>query len=131
MKAEEDFFSLLEGSPSDIAAAIPDDVALIPEEAREKRLFCISEENGNVLCTQVAEGDKCKLSLLKGDDVYLLDIGVHVFIWVGDKSSKKEKSTAMPLSINYLLHRGYLPHVPITRESDGLESQKFISSMAK
>ncbi|KAG2388209.1 hypothetical protein C9374_001059 [Naegleria lovaniensis] len=131
LKAEEEFFSLLKGSPSDVQNAIPDNASLIPQEAKQKRLFRVSDASGSIVCTLVGEGDQIQKSLLNENDVFILDSGLHVFIWVGDKSSKQEKTNAMPLAINYVAKRGYLPNVPITREVEGLESQQFLSALSK
>lgn len=35
------------------------------------------------------------LSTLQGDDVYILDAGSEVFVWVGKGASKDEKSKAL------------------------------------
>jgi len=129
-KVAQEFFSHLAGTVADIQPAIPDNVSLIPEESKNRRLFCVhSDPTGEISCRLVAEGDKIDRKQMKSDDVFILDNGLHVFIWVGDKSSKEEKQNAMPIAIRYVQTRGYLPNVPITRESEGLESQQLISAL--
>ena len=55
----------------------------------------MSDESGSMEITNVAEGVVNK-SLLDPSDVFLLDTGKTVFVWIGSGASSAETKNAMP-----------------------------------
>lgn len=54
-------------------------------------------------------------SILKTDDVFIVDVGDVVFVWVGKKASDAERKNAMTCATKYLQKHGRSLHTPITR----------------
>ena len=73
-------------------------------EKQEKKhvLWKLSDASGSLKFTQVAEGSKVSRSMLDEEDVFLLDIGAEIFVWVGKKTTEQEKSEAMKTAETYL-----------------------------
>ena len=65
----------------------------------EKKLFCIHEYTvgHRVTFKQVAKG-KISHGLLDSSDVFVLDNGFHVYVWVGNDASTLEKGRALILA---------------------------------
>jgi len=77
-------------------------------------LFRLSDRTGNLNFEPVAEGGAINASLFNSDDVFLLDKGYIVYIWIGKNASKEEKKSGMRYATKYITenHQG-LP-LPIT-----------------
>ncbi|TYZ59913.1 hypothetical protein PybrP1_006896 [[Pythium] brassicae (nom. inval.)] len=54
-------------------------------------------------------------SLLKTDDVFIVDVGDVVFVWVGKRASDAERKNAMTCATKYLQQNARSLHTPITR----------------
>lgn len=65
----------------------------------EKKLFRIHEYSvgHHVSFKQVAKG-KVSHGLLDMSDVFVLDTGFHVYVWVGEEASSLEKGRALILA---------------------------------
>jgi len=122
---DEDFWNLL-GGQGPVAAAIPDDVQL---PAQTKRLFQLSDATGDMEMKEVASGAAISRSMLKTEDVFILDIGTKVFVWVGKETSKAEKSKALEYAELYLASQQRPSTTPILRLVQGGETDAFIKLM--
>jgi len=105
------------GGKKPIAAAIPD-----TPQTFTKRLFHLSDETGKM---QMNELKNWNLSSLKSEDAFILDAGFEVFVWVGKKASKDEKSQALGYATDYLFKNNRPKTLPISRILEGSENQYF------
>jgi gelsolin len=74
--------------------------------------------------TVEAEG-KVTRDNLDSKDVFVLDAGPEVFVWVGKDASVKEKAHAMGYAQTYLKKNDRPNWLPLTRVFDGGENQVF------
>lgn len=58
-------------------------------------LYRVSDEAGSLETSMVAEGSLSK-DLLDPADVFLVDTGKELFVWIGGGASPDEKKNAMP-----------------------------------
>jgi len=94
-----------------------------------KALFRLSDDSGKLKFTKVAEG-KLERSSLQSGDVFVLDAGFEVFVWVGSNSSVTERKTALQSAIEYLRNHDRPNYLPITRLFDGGENEVFSSQFS-
>jgi gelsolin len=88
-------------------------------------LHRLSDRTGHLTTEKVAEGGDIKPNLFQQDDVFLLDKGYIMYVWVGAGASKEEKKSGMSYAQKYITqHHGGLP-LPITiipgSDSHGLQ----------
>lgn len=122
LEDDETFWGALGGKPAEIAEPTSDSKVSVVEP----KIFHISDESGEMTCTQVAEGkSEMKLSLLNNDDVYIVDLGIQVYVWVGSGSNSAERKAAMRSATGYLQASGRPMHTPITRVMAGTRDSGF------
>jgi len=124
LEDHEHFWKVLGGKPSSVAKATPDEV-----KAAGKSLYQLSDSTGELKITEVSKGTIAKTSL-KSEDVFIVDIGHHVFVWVGKGTTKKERGSAIKYATDYFAKQGRPAHVPITRVLEGAEPSAFGSAFA-
>mmetsp|Transcript_19791 Transcript_19791/g.60998 ORF Transcript_19791/g.60998 Transcript_19791/m.60998 type:complete len:375 (-) Transcript_19791:36-1160(-) len=71
------------------------------EEPGEGVLYRLSDASGSLTCSETARGD-IKKSMLDSADVFLLDAGREVFVWIGSGASDAERCNAMSTATAYL-----------------------------
>ncbi|CAE7522761.1 Gel [Symbiodinium microadriaticum] len=92
-------------------------------DASPSRLFQVSDANG---FTEVALHDnRLKRDLLSSDDVFIVDVGNKLYVWVGKKASASERRESMAHAMQYIAQNGYPNNTPIERVSDGGETPTF------
>lgn len=91
----------------------------------EKKLFRIHEYSvgHHVSFKQVAKG-KISHGYLDPSDVFVLDTGFHVYVWVGTEASTLEKGRALIIAQEYLKYSSH-PFLPLTRISQAQNSPEF------
>jgi len=78
------------------------------------RLFRISDRTGALNFEFIAEGSGVTEDVFDSNDVYLLDKGYIVYVWLGRGASKNEKKSGMSYATKYLAeHHDNFP-LPIT-----------------
>eukprot|EP00049_Salpingoeca_infusionum_P018069 m.355619 g.355619 ORF g.355619 m.355619 type:complete len:822 (+) comp17294_c0_seq1:227-2692(+) len=90
-----------------------------------KKLVKISDESGTVQMTDVASGDDIRRDLLNSSDVFLLDDGYEVMVWVGRDASLAERRGALNFAAKYLKDNGKPMETPISKIFDGGENEIF------
>jgi gelsolin len=114
-----------EGPISDVSGS--DDAASV-EAAKLKKLFRLKEhDDSNLAFELVAEG-RFNKGMLDGNDVFILDQGQEVFVWVGKGSSAKERKWGIQYAQNYLIQHNRPNWLPITRIFQGGENEVFETS---
>jgi len=121
---DDKFWSILSGKgPIKSAKEGGDDNAV--KETTEKKLLRLSDLSGSLKMDEIAKG-KFSKSLLNDKEVYILDEGSHVYVWIGTHASVAEKSKGLHFAEKYLHHAGHAEHLPISRILQGHEPDYFI-----
>jgi gelsolin len=89
-----------------------------------KALFQLSDASGKLEFKQVAAG-VIKRSMLKSEDVFILDTGNEVFAWIGKGASAQEKAKALGFAQDYLGKYNRPAFLPISRVLEGGENEVF------
>jgi len=106
--------------PQPVSAATVDEK---PVDVR--KLFKLSDASGKLTFQKIGEGKDVNKAALKSDDVYIVDLGYHVFAWIGKNASVAERKSALQNAQQYLTQRGGNPATPITRIPEGGDHDEF------
>jgi len=104
------------------------DAAATAEAAKIKKLFRLKESNGKFEFTEVASGGPFKKEQLDSNDVFILDQGQEIFVWVGLKANAAERKSGIQFAQNYLIQHNRPAALPITRIMEGGENEVFHTS---
>jgi len=126
LEDNEEFWKLFGGKPASVCAATPDDVKV---EAKSKLLFELSDKSGELKMTKVSEGSAPR-ARLDSKEVFILDIGVTIYAWIGRDASKEERSKGIQYATDYLKKTGRPPHVPVIRVLQGAEPAAFTQELS-
>ena len=73
---------------------------------REIKLYCCSEEDGKLKIAEVKAGPLLQADL-KSDDSFIVDNGnAGIWVWVGRRASKKERTEAMRNAQGFIKKKG-------------------------
>jgi len=145
--AADGFWEALEGAAPPFPCALPEQAAggggdSDDEEesaaARETSLHRVSDASGELVTvcvhgaamSEAAQGASIALKrrLLDPDDVFILDVGSELFVWIGRDCTKAEKSEGMRYATEFLEQDGGRPAwTPISRLVQGGEPSIFRS----
>jgi len=129
LESDETFWGHLGGKPGkgEIAAATSDD---IKPQAHTKVLWEVSDKSGELKRTKTSEGKDIKKSQLDQKEVFILDCGDKLFIWIGSQASKQERGQAMTTATKYLSETGRPLSTPCVRVMGGAENPQFNKEFA-
>jgi hypothetical protein len=116
----EGFWKLIGGKPASLAPATSDDIKV----EKCKILYKLSDESGALKKTKIAEGS-VKKSQLESKDVFILDVGHIVWVWIGKGASKQERAKGIEFGTKHLKEAGRPDHTPVSRVMDGAEPKAF------
>jgi len=70
-----------------------DDVITDLEAAQEagNELYKLSDETGELVFEFIAKGKEVTMDKLDGNDVFIVDVGYSIFVWIGNGASDLEK----------------------------------------
>jgi len=122
----EEFWSLLGGEGA-IKADDGDDEKW--EKATEKRMFQLSDAGGKLEFVSVGQGKSVSATKLVSDDVFVIDVGAEIYVWIGKGASDSEKKSAMSHAQHYLEEYKRPAWLPLTRILEGSENELFTSLM--
>lgn len=100
-----------------------------------QKLFRLSDASGQLSFDLVKDGQPIRMTDLDSDDVFILDVGTAVWVWVGLGSSKAEKSSWIKVSQSYVQwlqsqdQDGQAYSLPIAKVVDGNESRAFLKAI--
>ncbi|KAJ3029333.1 UNVERIFIED_CONTAM: hypothetical protein HDU68_012488 [Siphonaria sp. JEL0065] len=90
----------------------------------EKTLIRLTDRGtGNLTYKVESKAPNVKRSQLDSKDVFVVDSGDHVFIWVGKQSDDVERKNAMKFASDYLSSHHRPLTIPVTRIVEGVEDQ--------
>jgi len=115
------------GGEGPITDASGSDVEATKEAEDVKKLFRLHETPEGLQFTLVAHGHFSK-KMLDPIDVFILDQGQEVFVWVGKNSTVKERRWGVQYAHNYLVQYQRPLTLPITRIFEGGEHELFDTS---
>lgn len=84
----------------------------------------IEDEGKSITFKEVAKG-KLKKSALVSDDVFIVDVGMELYVWVGSKTNTQERDLCMNYASKYLVDNNKNPRLPVTRVIEGDENEVF------
>jgi gelsolin len=91
-----------------------------------KSLHKLSDSSGNLTLEQVT----FSRASLNGSDVFIIDVGSEVFVWIGKASSDKEKQYAMHYGQQYLKQHNLPSWLPLSRVLEGGENEVILAYFA-
>jgi|EP00161_Ancyromonas_sigmoides_P016596 gelsolin len=115
--SETDEFWAALGGKGEIA---PADTADAEQTAFEKVLFRLSDKKkeGKLTLKKEAEGALDRKTL-DSEDVFIVDDGFHVFVYIGKEASKTERTGAMEWAARYIRDEDRPANLPVTRIVEG------------
>jgi len=81
-------------------------------------LYKLSDATGKMTVLEIARGD-LKQDMLLAADVYLVDTGPQLIVWVGSKSSDAERAAAFNTASSYLKQQGKPMTTPVSVLKEG------------
>jgi len=116
------FWDTLEGTPEDVKSA--EEANKLPEPSLDKdaiKLFRISDASGSVEFTEEQKADQKGFTWdqLDSNDVFVVDSGHEIFIWVGGKATKKEATSAWSRVDEYIAKYERPATLPVTVIQEG------------
>jgi gelsolin len=118
---DSEFWELM-GGKGKIHPEIPDEKV----EPATKSIWKLSDESGKLSVEQIAAGKgNIKKSHMKTEDVFFLDTGNTMFVWVGKATSANEKAYAIQYATDFLKAAGRPMNTPISRVAEGNEPAAF------
>ncbi|KAF9311011.1 hypothetical protein BG003_007893 [Podila horticola] len=96
----------VEVKPAEAVAQEPDYV---------KKLFRLSNASGSLVFTKEGSGPEVTKSLLDSNDVFILDVGHEIFVWVGANANKEEHKNGLHYAQEYLKRENMPSHIPIAK----------------
>jgi len=71
---------------------------MLEKHKTDIKLYRLSDESGEMTSTFVAEGHRTiKPEMFHSDDVFILDKGYIIYVWIGSRASHEEKKTCYGL----------------------------------
>ncbi|RUS75806.1 hypothetical protein EGW08_016433 [Elysia chlorotica] len=92
----------------------------------DKKLLRVNVETAE---SEVVKEGEASISDLASDDVFIVDSGETVFVWVGANASEDEKKNGIPYAHNYLRSNGS-PWRSVTVVKEGQKCAQFTSALA-
>ncbi|CAF4502219.1 unnamed protein product, partial [Rotaria sp. Silwood2] len=90
-----------------------------------KQLYRLTDTSGTLEFKKVATGKDVHRALLHSNDVFILDSGSEIFVWIGKGASMIEKKKAMDYAKANLVKEKKPSHLPVSRILEGGENEVF------
>jgi len=120
VELDDDFWKTVGGAEKDVGPEIPETLNEEDEELDRTtcKLFRLSDASGKMKFTKEKDGH-LTMGMLDTNDVFIVDAKIQVFVWVGSRSTKQEKSQSMKYAEQYLKTEGRPVTTPITQLKEG------------
>lgn len=99
-----------------------------PDQARDPKLFRVSDASGALNFTLEKEGD-VSYDDFDSSDAFILDVGTDIFLWLGRNCSEQEKQSSMAIVHNYTQESDN-PLCPCTSIKEGQRNRAFETAIA-
>lgn len=112
---------------AELMGQVPDDDGGNDDEQKSELALwqlTIADDGKEVTFKEVAT-KKLKKSALKSEDVFIVDVGMELYVWVGSKTNKEERSRCMDYATQYLKDQGKNELMAVTRVIEGDENEVF------
>jgi len=116
------FWSLIGGKGKVKSAAEGGDDSKVASYT--SKLLRVSDSSGKITITEVSSGKFVK-SDLDSNDVFIVDTEPTIFVWIGSKASKEERSQAFKIANEYIKTAGRPFTTPVVRVVEGSVSPAF------
>lgn len=126
----EEFWELL-GGDSDSKISEDDGGDDAWEKNTDRRMFQLTDAGGKVEFNLVGQDKTMSKSKLKTEDVFIVDVGDKVYVWIGKASSSAERHKAMSYTQQYIAEYKRPAFLPITRIHEGSENAAFNLALTK
>lgn len=90
-----------------------------------KKLFRLSDADGELAFDLVTEGNGIGREDLDGSDVFLLDVGKSIWVWEGSGSSRAERASWLRVAQRYLGMQPDANELSLAKVKQGSESKSF------
>jgi len=117
------------GGKQPVPAAIDDAPPAAPPPP-PPRLVRVSDETGAVSFDEVAQGSLAS-SMLDSADVFIVDGGEEVFVWVGKAATARERRAGMAQGVAYSVQSASQGKTPVTKFVEGMEPAAFEACFAE
>jgi len=103
----------------------------IVSDSTRRKLFRISDDTGDITFDLVKDGKVIEMSDLDSNDIFLLDVGNSIWVWQGQKASKRERAIWFKIAQIYVHQLQKQQHdnnavlLPIAKVVEGNESRAF------
>lgn len=123
----EEFWETLGGKIEVTKESGPDDDKVDEAMAPRLELSKISDETGEVVVTPIEkiDGKFLDRDMLKTEDVFVLDVGSEIYVWIGKGTTVNEKKESMRVATQFITNTGRPSFVPVTRVLEDHENNKF------
>jgi len=124
-KDAEEFWKVL-GSKSDVKSAKEGGSDAMKK--KKPTLIEISDASGSMEFSEVkvtTKSGKLEKSLLRTEDVFLVDVGYKVYVWIGKGATRDEKKESMKYATKYLSEKGYPDWISVQRVNERAEPPAF------
>jgi len=91
----------------------------------EKRLMKVSDESGKLKMIEVGTGGNITRSMLSSDDVFIMDDGYEIMVWIGLSASVDERKQALHYGQKYLNEHDQPKDKCISKIMEGGENEMF------
>jgi hypothetical protein len=122
-----EFWKALGGKPAAIKSAAEGGNDEDAFKAQPLVLFRVSDSTGNMEVKEVARG-QLKQEMLDTNDVFVLDAGHSIFVWIGKGATAEEKKKGMDVGVKFLKEQNRPDWTPIARLVQGSETPIFKSN---
>lgn len=92
------------------------------EKDTNKALYQLSDESGELKMTKC---DTIEKKALVSSDVFIFDIGMEIFVWVGSGASSQERGQGMNYATKYMVEHDRPDFLPVTQIFEGGENELF------
>ena len=90
-----------------------------------KKLFRLSDADGELAFDLVKEGNGIGREDLDGGDVFLLDVGKSIWVWEGSGASRAERTSWLKVAQRYLGMQSDANELSVAKVKQGNEGKSF------
>ena len=121
---DKEFWEHLGGKPAVINPATPDDAT--DDEDMNYKLYKVSNETGKLTTQEIAERPLTR-EMLDTNDVFILELNKHIYIWIGKEANAEEKKNALIIGKGFMKAHNKPKGTRVTRIVEKAEDVHFKS----